>query len=47
MGKKLVKANDNEKRIEFIMDKFQEKKDDPEVAQILKEYAEKFNISEA
>lgn len=47
MGKKLVKAGDNEKRIEFIMDKFQEKKDDPEVAQILKEYAEEFKISEA
>ena len=42
---KIKLADDNAKRIEFIMDKFEANKDDPEVAQILKEYADEFGIA--
>ena len=42
---KVKLADDNARRIEFIMNKFETNKDDPEVAQILKEYAEEFGIS--
>ena len=42
---KIKLADDNAKRIEFIMSKFEQYKDDPEVAQVLQEYAAQFDIT--
>ncbi|MBR2523343.1 MAG: hypothetical protein IKE53_02755 [Clostridiales bacterium] len=41
---KVKLAEDTNARIDFIMDKFEQNKDDPEVNQILREYAEQFDI---
>ena len=46
MSTKIKLADENGKRIEFIMDKFEQYKDDPEVAQVIKEYADQFNIAD-
>ncbi len=44
LSTKIKLADENAKRIDFIMDKFEQYKDDPEVAQVIKEYAEQFDI---
>ena len=42
---KLKLADENAERIDYIMDRFEEYKDDPEVNQVLVDYAKKFNIT--
>ena len=42
---KMSLSEENAKKIDFIMEKFEQNKDDPEVAEIIREYAEKFNIT--
>ena len=44
LGSKMQTASENEKKINYLLDKFEEKKDDPEVAGILEDYAREFGI---
>ena len=45
LGSKMKTASENEDKINWLLDRFEENKDDPEVAGILAEYAREFGIA--
>ena len=45
LGSKMKTASENEDKINWLLDRFEENKNDPEVAGILEEYAREFGIA--